>query len=222
MKARSAVQEARELLAHPRIDRMVGGRRGMLDGGLPPMVLLLAHRGLGPLVGHDAALRWAGLAAGLAAVSLLLLRRRQGAPLRQAALGLGAVSVAAVCGVLAGQARAFFLPGIVVDATYAVVLTGSVVVGRPLAGIVLSRVTAGGRGWRADRQLRRRYALVTAVWASAYLARALTTGALYQADQPQLLAVAKLSLGWPLTVACLAATIVLLRKGDTAPGARTA
>jgi len=67
--------------------------------------------------------------------------------------------------------------------------------------------------------LHRRYALASGVWTGAYAVRALVTGSLYRADEASLLAAAKMGLGWPLSVACLLATLAILRGSSPATAA---
>ena len=71
-----------------------------------------------------------------------------------------------------GEARGFFLPGIYVDAAYALVLAASVVVGRPLIGAVWGLVFRGHGGRRSDPRLRRRFAVATLGWSLVYATRA--------------------------------------------------
>ena len=123
------------------------------------------------------------------------------------------VAVVAVVFVLAsGEARAFFLPGLYVDAVYALLFAGSVAVGRPLAGLVYAALFRTGPGWRSDPRLRRVFVAASLGWASVYALRAGTQWALYREDAPVLMAVAKVSFGWPLTVVAVAATLALVRR----------
>ena len=77
---------------------------------------------------------WAlGAAAGTATV-LTVLRLVRGETVTAALRGIAGLAVAAGVAAWTGQARDFFLPGIYVDAAYAVGFAGSVLVGRPLVG----------------------------------------------------------------------------------------
>ena len=101
--------------------------------------------------------RFAGLSLTVAAGRKLLI-----------ALGLLAASVLAAA--LTGRAQDYFLPGIVVDAVYAVVLLGSILMRRPLIGVVL-RVFAGR--WRFEVPGSARvHSLLTFVWAVRFAAEA--------------------------------------------------
>jgi hypothetical protein len=184
----------------------LGGFRGVLDGGLPPLVFVVAHAVAGSGHGLGTAIRAAGAAA-LVVVGVRLFRRET---LRPVLGGLIGLAVAVTFAALAGDARAFFLPGIYVDAAYAVGFLASAVLGRPLVGTIYGVLF--GRSWHADPRLRRLFAVATVGWSLVFALRAGVQGALYAADEPGLLAAAKLVLGWPLTGIAAALTLAAVSR----------
>ena len=190
----------------------LGGRRGVVDGGLPPVLFVGVNAIAGAHTTRPHALAAAiGAALGTALVIVGLRLIRKG-PLRQALGGLAGLVVAVVFAARSGEARGFFLPGIYVDAAYAVVLAGSALIGRPLAGIGYG-LLYGRRGqWREDGRLRRVFTIATLLWSLIFAARALVQAVLYAADRPGMLAAAKLLLGWPLTFLAVAVTLALVRR----------
>ena len=80
--------------------------------------------------------------------------------------------------ILSGEARAFFLPGLYVDAVYALVFAGSVAVGRPLAGVVYAALFQTGPAWRNDPRLRRVFVGASMDWSAVYALRAGTQAVL--------------------------------------------
>jgi hypothetical protein len=125
--------------------------------------------------------------------------------------GLVGLAVAVAFAAWTGQARDFFLPGIYVDASYGVAFAASAVVGRPVVGYLYAALFRAGHSWRGDRRLRRVLVAATYGWSLVFAARTAVQAALYRADQPELLALAKLALGWPLTAAAVAATLAAVR-----------
>jgi uncharacterized protein DUF3159 len=201
----------------------IGGRRGLLDGGLPALVFVAVHAVAGAQTTRSAALTAAIAAAatvGLAIVVLRLIRRE---PLRQALGGLAGLTIAVAFAATSGEARGFFLPGILVDAAYGVVFAGSALLGYPLVGTVYG-LLYGERAWRADPRLRRLFVLATFGWSAVFLVRAGVQAFLYREDLPGLLAVGKLLLGWPLTLVAVALTLAAVRRATrrTASPARRA
>ncbi len=191
-----------------RLLALLGGPRGIVDGGLPPLVFVLTHALAGAATGRSTALLWAAVAATITGGVLVALRLVRGEPLRQVLGGLAGLAVAVAFALQAGEARGFFLPAIYVDATYAVVFLGSALLGRPLVATGY-RLLTGGQGTAA---LRRTLTVATVGWSVVFGVRAAGQAALYLADRPGLLAASKLLLGWPLTLLAVVLTLASIRR----------
>jgi hypothetical protein len=146
------------------------------------------------------------------AVGILVLSVAQGASLIGAVRGSVLLVVAIGFALWTGSARSFFLPGIYVDALYTVGITLSIVVGRPVVGFAYALLMGLDDSWRRNRPLRLAFTLASAAWAATYAARTAAQVWLYRADQTELLAVAKLLLGWPLTALAVVATLAAIRR----------
>ncbi|MGY1638915.1 DUF3159 domain-containing protein [Geodermatophilus sp. SYSU D00742] len=189
----------------------LGGIRGLVDGGLPPLVFVAVNGVAGTQTARPTALTAAiGAAAvtGLGIVALRLIRRES---LRQAMAGLAGLAVAVLFAATSGEARGFFLPGILVDASYGLVFAGSALLGHPLAGTVYGLLYQR-RDWRDDARLRRVFVWATFGWSAVFGVRAGVQAFLYREDLPGLLAAGKLLLGWPLTLAAVALTLAAVRR----------
>jgi hypothetical protein len=79
------------------------------------------------------------------------------------------------------------------------------------------------RHWRDDPRMLRAYSWLTVLWAGTFLLRLLVQGALYRADEVELLATSSLVLGLPLTAVVAAVTLWAIarlhRHRSTAPEA---
>ena len=206
----------RAAAAAPPVIAALGGKRGLVDGGLPPLVFVVVHALAGAHIAQPIALAaavGAATGAGLAIVLLRLLRRET---LRQALGGLAGLTVAVLFAATTGEARGFFLPGIYVDAAYSIVFAGSAVIGRPLVGTIYGLLYQQGH-WRDDARLRRVFAVATYGWSAVYALRTGVQAFLYREDLPGLLAVGKLLLGWPLTIAAVALTLAAVRRATHHP-----
>ena len=106
----------------------LGGWRGMVDSTLPTVAFIVANAVDGLRTGI-----WAALGAALVVFVLRLVRRES---VQQAVSGLFAVGIAVALSAASGQARDFFVLGIVRNAAIAVVLLGSVPLRRPLVGVI--------------------------------------------------------------------------------------
>ena len=196
-----------------RVLALAGGVRGLVDGAVPPLVFVMTHAAAGARLSEPDALRAGIGAAGMTAAALILVRVARRESLRQCAAGVLALAVSVAFAARSGDARGFFLPGIYVDTAYAVVFLGSVAVRRPLVGTI-HRWLFSTDPARRDQRLQRTFSVATVGWSAVYSARAAVQAGFYRADEPTLLATAKVALGWPLTVAALAATLGLLRRAD--------
>src|SRR4029079_12060768 len=126
---------------------MVGGRRGVIDMSAAGVTLVI--------VDTFAPLGWAIVAALGSAAIVTLVRAVRHEPLRQAAMGLLGLAGAAALAAITGDAKTYFLPGILLNACYGVVTAASIVIGRPLLGYVISFLDRGYSHWQEDDGLRR-------------------------------------------------------------------
>ena len=191
------------------IAEMLGGRRGIIDASVPGVLLVI--------VNAFAPLGWAIVAACISAACVAVLRWRRGEPLRQAVMGLGGIAVAAALAAFSGQAKRYFLPGILLNASYAVLSFGSIAVRRPLLGYIAGLIDRGYAHWREDVGLRRAATWATALWGAVFTVRALVQGYLYVHNDVHWLAPVKLGMGLPLTAIALAGTLLLLEGRRVEP-----
>jgi len=184
------------------LSEMVGGRRGVIDMSAAGVTLVI--------VDTFAPLAWAIVAALGAAAGVTLVRALRREPLRQAAMGLLGLAGAAALAALTGDAKTYFLPGILLNAGYAVVALTSIVIGRPLLGYVIALLDRGSSHWQQDRGLRRAATIATAMWAAVFSVRACVQGYLYAQGDVHWLAPARLGLGLPLWFLAVAGTLFVL------------
>jgi hypothetical protein len=189
----------------------LGGKRGLLDGALPPVVFVVVHALAGSHTTRPIALAATVAAAAATGLSIVLLRLLRKQTLRQPLAGLGGLTIAVLFAATTGEARGFVLPGIYVDAAYAIVFAGSAVIGRPLVGTIYGLLYQQTQ-WRDNPRLRRLFTLATLGWSAVYALRAGVQAFLYREDLPGLLAAGKLLLGWPLTIAAVALTLAAVRR----------
>lgn len=194
--ARTPVQEA--------VLKAFGDRRGAVEAGVPAAVFVIANALGGLRAGVVAAL--------LCGVALGLVRLARHEPAQSALSGLLGVAIAAFLAARSGKAESFFLPGIVINAVYALGLGVSLLARRPLVGVLLAAVEGLGATWRSDRRLVRATTLATVGWLAVFALRAVVQTLLYLAHRPGWLAVARIGLGLPLYVGMLAVTMALVGR----------
>ncbi|NEK58874.1 DUF3159 domain-containing protein [Geodermatophilus sabuli] len=106
----------------------LGGWRGMVDASLPTVAFIVANS-----IGGLSTGIWAALGAAVLVFALRLVRRES---VQQAFSGLFGVAIAVGIAAASGQARDFFVPGLIRNAALGVVLLGSIAVRWPLVGVI--------------------------------------------------------------------------------------
>lgn len=167
-----------------------------------------ARDALGPVLAFYAGWKLSGLVAGIAAATVVavasfLWQRRQAKSGIMPAIGLGVAGVQAIAGLATGSASAFFAPGVVANGLYGCVFVGSVVLGRPLAGVFAREVYTFPRRVRDSVLFRRTFSVVSLVWGSYMLVRsAVRLLVLYGGSVDLFVAVSVLT-GVPCTLALM-------------------
>src|SRR4051812_9114674 len=123
----------------------LGGWRGMVDASLPTVAFIVANSVGGLTVGI-----WAAVASAVLVFVLRLARRES---VQQAMSGLFAVAVAVVIAARSGEARDFFVLGILRNAAIGVVLLASLLVRRPLVGVIAEFLAPSHLGALASHRL---------------------------------------------------------------------
>lgn len=183
----------------------LGGWRGLVESSVPVAVFVLVNIVVG--------LRPAVIAAVATAVVIAVVRVAQRRSTRHAVNGLVGVGIGALIAWRSGEAKDFYLPGILYGIGYGLALLGSVAVRQPLVGWIWAILMAGGRSaWRDDPVLLRTFNWLTVLWAVVWLAKVGVQAGLYLADMENALGVARLVLGVPPYVALLAITVWVVRR----------
>jgi hypothetical protein len=180
------------------------GAGGLVASAIPAVAFVVVN----PLAGLQPAI-CASLGVALALGVWRRLRRR---PLKPAVSGLLGAAICAFIAYRTGEARGYFLYGIWLNLLTGLTLLLSVVVRRPLVGVVGSVLTSSGPGWRADPRARFGFDAATMVWAVFMLSRFGVQRYLYDLQQTGWLAVARLVMGLPLTAVAALVSIWAIRR----------
>jgi hypothetical protein len=200
-----------EQVVRHRLSAALGGRRGMLEGAVPTLAFTLTW-----VLTHHLELSL-GLGVG-SAVALLVVRLVQRSSVQYVLNAFIVIGIAAIFALRSGRAEDAFLPGILYNAGYFVVLAVSTLVRWPIVGFMIGGVTGDPTGWRRNPQVVRLCSLLTWLLALPCLLRVAVQYPLWQAGEAGLLGVAKLAMGWPLQVAALAAMVWVLSRDRTPVG----
>ena len=197
-----------EDVVRARLSQALGGRRGMVEAALPTIGFTLAYLPTREL--RPALLLGVGLA-----VVLLAIRVVQRQPVQFVVNSLFGIAIAAFVASRTGRAEDVFLPGIVYNAVYTVLLALSILVRWPLVGLMIASVTGDLTSWRNDPAVVRLCSRLTWILVVPCAIRVLVQAPLYLAGEVGWLGLTKVVLGWPLQVAALATMAYLLARGRT-------
>ncbi len=222
---READTDTVEEVVRAQLSKALGGRRGMVEAAVPTILFTATW-----LTVRD--LRTALVVSVAAALVLLAVRLVQRSTVQfvvNALFGIGIgwlfVAMSARGGASEDeQALAYFLPGILYNGGYSVVMAFTCLIGWPLVGFMVGSVTGDPTAWHSDRQIVRLCSRLTwllvlpcvvraAIQAPIYLSG--RSGAIDTDTAVALLGVLKIGLGWPLQLAALGAMVWLLARNST-------
>jgi hypothetical protein len=213
-----------EAVVRAQLARALGGRRGMVEAAMPTITFTFTY-----IITKE--LYWAiGLSVAIAVV-MLVVRLAQRDTVQYVANALVGIGVGCFFVWLGGrnggdqsqQALAYFLPGLIYNAGYAVAMIASILLRFPIVGFVVGAVSDDPLEWRRDRQVVKLCSHLTWVLVVPCLARVAVQVPIYlggrAADDADpyvtALGIAKVAMGWPLQVAALAVMVWLLARDRT-------
>lgn len=202
-------EESNDVVASEKLlANALGGAKGLIDSSLPTVAFVVLYTMLKVelMTAVYVALATAGV--------LALLRLIQKHSLQQVLSGLIGVAIAAWFVSRTGRAEDYFLPGLFTNLAYGVGVLLSILLRIPAVGFVVGALTGDLLGWRKDPAKIRLYSLVSWWWVGMFALRLLVQVPLYLAGSIELLATARLIMGWPLYLAVAFVTYRAIKAQD--------
>jgi hypothetical protein len=213
-----------EEVVRAQLSKALGGRRGMLEAAVPTVALTAIF-----LLTHD--LRVAVPVSVATALVLLVVRAVQRTTVQfvlNSLVGIGIGTFFAWRSARGGgsadeQALAYFLPGLLYNSGYAVLMVLSNLVRWPLVGFMVGSVAGDPTEWHRDPQVVRLCRNLTWMLALPCVARVAVQLPIYLAGRaasdagPMVaaLGLTKIAMGWPLQILALAGMAWLLARNST-------
>jgi hypothetical protein len=214
-----------EAVVRQQLSTALGGHRGMVEAAVPTILFTGTW-----LITKE--LATALVVSVVAAVLLLAVRLVQRSTVQfvfNALVGIGIGYLFVTMSARGGaseeeQALAYFLPGILYNTGYSVVMATTCLIGWPLVGFMVGSVTGDPTAWHKDRQVVRLCTTLTWLLVAPCVLRVLSQGPVYLGGRSgaidpdtavAVLGVLKIAMGWPLQVAALAAMVWLLGRNHT-------
>jgi hypothetical protein len=216
--------ETVESVVRAQLARALGGKRGMLEAATPTIAFTVTY-----LTTKD--LRTALVVSVSAAMALLALRVVQRSTPQFVINSLVGIAIGALFawrsaqggGDAADNALAYFLPGLIYNAGYAVVMTATILAGWPVVGFMVGSVAGDPTAWHRDPQIVRLCRNLTWMLVVPCVVRVAVQLPIYlggrSADDagPYIaaLGISKIAMGWPLQLAALGGMVWLLARDST-------
>lgn len=197
--------------ARTQVIASIGGWQGMLIAALAPIVFVLVNAvsGLRPAI-------VAAIATALALTAYRVMRKQS---VQQVLSGLFGVLIAALIAARTGQARGYFLLGIWQSFVYAVPFALSLLVRRPLVGVIWEfldpapeEAGSAHTPWHRRRGLFGAYVAATVIATAVFLARGVVQATLYGDNSTGWLAFARIVMGYPLSIVAFGAAYWVVRR----------
>jgi hypothetical protein len=216
--------ETVESVVRLQLAKALGGKRGMLEAAVPTIAFTITY-----LSTKD--LRTALTVSVSAAVLLLVVRLVQRSTPQFVINSLIGIGIGALFAYRSAQgggdasdnALAYFLPGLIYNAGYAVVMTFTIVIGWPVVGFMVGSVAGDPTAWHRDEQVVRLCRNLTWMLVAPCVIRVAVQLPIYlggrSADDAgayiAALGVSKILMGWPLQLAALGGMVWLLARDHT-------
>ena len=214
-----------EQVVRKQLATALGGARGMLEAAVPTIAFTVLF-----LTVHD--LRLAiGVSLACAGVLLVVRLVQRSSPqfVLNSLVGIGIGALFAWRAARGGgdetdAALAYFLPGILYNLGYALVMILTIAVRWPIVGFLVGSVAGDPTAWHEDRNVVRLCSRLTWLLALPCVVRVVVQAPIYLAGRKDwwtadsavaFLGAAKLAMGWPLQIATLAGMVWLLSRNAT-------
>jgi intracellular septation protein A len=183
----------------------LGGKKGLLDSGLPSLVFLIAFN-------FTKDLQKAATAAIVTALVLAILRLAKKDTLQHVITGLIGVVFCAFLARKTGSAVDYFLPGLITNVIYGSVYLLANLVGFPIIGLVLGPILGENLHWRKVPERKRAYIKAGWLWVGLFALRLIVQYPLYKTGNLTALGTARLAMGYPLFAAVAWGSWLIIRK----------
>jgi len=171
--------------------KALGGKKGLIDSGLPSVIFLVAFN-----VKHD--LRQAIVAALSLSIVLAIIRLAKKDTIQHSVSGILGVLICAYFANRSGNASDFYIPKLLTNLAYGTAYLVANLVGWPLLGIVLGPLLGENFEWRKNPERKKVYTRASWIWVAMFFSRIAVQYPIYRSGNVNLLGTVNLAMGYPL------------------------
>lgn len=187
----------------------LGGKRGLIDSGLPALVFLIVFNISGKNVNSAI---YSAVALSIILTAIRLVKRET---IQHAFSGLVGVAICALFSKRSGNAADFYLPGLYINIGYGLLYAIANLAKWPILGVMLGPILGENFMWRKDPARLAAYIKAGWLWVGMFSIRLVVQYPLYKSGNINALGTARLVMGYPLFIATAWATWQVLKKTPT-------
>lgn len=187
----------------------LGGKKGIIDSTIPSLIFLLTYN-----ITHNLK---ACLYISIATAALLMIWRLIKRDTLTHSIS-GFIGIA-FCGWFAwktGEAKDYYAPSLWKNSAFALIYFISILIKWPLIGVLLGPILGENLNWRKNPARMAAYKKATWIWFALFAIRLVVQYPLFKANQLNALGIANIFLGFPLYLATLWGTWIVIRSVPTA------
>lgn len=189
----------------------LGGKKGLIDSGLPSVLFLIVFN-----IADN--LRTALYAAVITSALLTILRLIKKDTIQHVISGFIGVAFCAYLANRTGNATDFFLPKFLTNLVYGTVYLIGNVAGWPILGLVLGPILGENLLWRKNPERKKAYIRAGWLWVAMFYLRLLVQVPIYLSgpENLNLLGSVNLAMGYPLFAAAAWGSWLIIKKVPSA------
>jgi hypothetical protein len=183
----------------------LGGKKGLIDSGLPAVVFLIVFNINQDLQGAI----WASLSLAIILAIWRLIRKDT---IQHSISGVIGVLICAYFANRSGNATDFYIPKLLTNLGYGTVYLIANLVGWPILGLVLGPLLGENFTWRNNTRRKKMYIKASWLWVALFFSRIAVQYPIYKSGNVNLLGTVNLAMGYPLFFAAAYGSWLIIRS----------
>jgi hypothetical protein len=183
----------------------LGGKKGLIDSGLPAVVFLIVFNINQDLQGAI----WASLSLAIILAIWRLIRKDT---IQHSISGVIGVLICAYFANRSGNATDFYIPKLLTNLGYGTVYLIANLVGWPILGLVLGPLLGENFTWRNNPRRKKMYIKASWLWVALFFSRIAVQYPIYKSGNVNLLGTVNLAMGYPLFFAAAYGSWLIIKS----------
>ncbi len=185
-----------------------GGKKGLIDSGIPSIIFLLTFN-----IGND--LQEALFASIAVSALLTIIRLAMRDTVQHAISGFIGILICAWFANRTGNPSDLYIPKLLTNLGYGTLYLIANIVGWPILGLMLGPILGENLLWRNHPERKRAYIQAGWLWVGMFFTRIAVQYPIYKSGNLNLLGTVNLAMGYPLFIATAYGSWMILRRVPT-------